>query len=627
MARLQADLGRIASKYDCLLAANLDAAVPCDRHVLAKRARVWVNVDGFLTRLDGASLQEVRPGPPARWTFLANAGDGWRLPLALEAQMPAGQNAVVLRFDRSGGEATDGASVTLTVRLDLEDRSFHEETSFSPDLERLWTRSLHPHEDGRGFAFRPAPGRGLQVRASTGAFHLEPEWCLGIGHPLEGERGQRDHGDAWSPGWFELPLAVGGSAELVLDVRPPEPSPRVPEPTPRVPGARPATAFGDRLERALAAFPVARGEALSVIAGYPWFLDWGRDAAVAVRGLLAGGQAPDALRVLRTLGAAERQGSLPNQLGAEGDRATSDAPLWFALACEEAAEILGAGVYATDLGDGRTLQDAVESVGRAHLSRTASGARMDLDSGLVWSPARHTWMDTGHPACTPREGYPIELQFLWLRLLRQLARLGTPPAETPWEELAGRCEGSLGLFWLEPQGWCADVLEGPAGTPAGRAAADGRLRPNQLLGIGLGCVRGSRARRMVEAASRHLLVPGGLRSLAPLEHAGLPYAGRYAGDEDRQRKPAYHNGTAWVWWLPLYAEALAAAWDFEATAVAAARAHLGDLAALLDSGCLGQLPELLDGDAPHAPRGCDAQAWSVSEALRVWRRLEAAGPR
>jgi glycogen debranching enzyme len=132
---------------------------------------------------------------------------------------------------------------------------------------------------------------------------------------------------------------------------------------------------------------------------------------------------------------------------------------------------------------------------------------------------------------------------------------------------------------------------------------------------------------MVEAASRHLLVPGGLRSLAPLEHPGLPYAGRYAGDEDRQRKPAYHNGTAWVWWLPLYAEALAAAWDFEATAVAAARAHLGDLAALLDSGCLGQLPELLDGDAPHAPRGCDAQAWSVSEALRVWRRLEAAGPR
>ena len=137
--------------------------------------------------------------------------------------------------------------------------------------------------------------------------------------------------------------------------------------------------------------------------------------------------------------------------------------------------------------------------------------------------------------------------------------------------------------------------------------------------------------------SRHLLVPGGLRSLAPLpvspplpvqaadgrllNDPARPYWGRYEGDEDTRRKPAYHNGTAWTWTLPVFCEALARAWDFEPAAVAAARAYLASLEPLLESGCLGQLPEILDGDAPHTPRGCDAQAWSVTEALRVLKLL------
>ena len=150
-------------------------------------------------------------------------------------------------------------------------------------------------------------------------------------------------------------------------------------------------------------------------------------------------------------------------------------------------------------------------------------------------------------------------------------------------------------------------------------------------------VTGDRARRAVAACARHLLVPGGLRSLAPLPVSvplpipapwgGLlndpvhPYQGAYAGDEDTRRKPAYHNGTAWVWQLPLLCEALDLAWDGDPAARATARAWLGSVASLLDLGCLGQLPEILDGDAPHTPRGCDAQAWSVSEALRVWKAL------
>jgi predicted glycogen debranching enzyme len=326
--------------------------------------------------------------------------------------------------------------------------------------------------------------------------------------------------------------------------------------------------------------------------------------------------------ILHTFAAFEDRGTLPNMLSADStaDRDTSDAPLWFALAVEEA------GI--------RDLDATLESIARGYRDGTPNGIRMDPDSGLVWSPSHFTWMDTNYPAGTPRQGYPVEIQALWIRLLRRLG-----PA---WEPLAARAQASLDLFWDEELGFFHDHLEAPAGTPAALARGDGHLRPNQLFLVSLGLVQGNRARRAVAACSRHLLVPGAMRTLAPLPvlsplpilgPAGLlndpmhPYWGRYEGEEDTRRKPAYHNGTAWVWLLPTFCEALAHAWDDEPGAVAAARAYLGSLDGLLASGCLGQLPEILDGDAPHAQRGCDAQAWSATEGLRAWLTLERHPPR
>jgi len=156
------------------------------------------------------------------------------------------------------------------------------------------------------------------------------------------------------------------------------------------------------------------------------------------------------------------------------------------------------------------------------------------------------------------------------------------------------------------------------------------------MAVSFGLISGERARRCVDAALRYLVVPGALRSLAPLpvspllpiygQHGLLndpsnPYWGRYEGDEDTRRKPAYHNGTAWTWTFPTFCEALARAWDFRPEALAAARAYLRSMERLLNEGCLGQLPEILDGDAPHQQRGCDAQAWAATEALRVWKLL------
>jgi glycogen debranching enzyme len=247
-------------------------------------------------------------------------------------------------------------------------------------------------------------------------------------------------------------------------------------------------------------------------------------------------------------------------------------------------------------------------------------------------------MDTNHPAATPREGYPVEIQVLWIRLLRQLEKISERDGPKKWRTLAERATASLEkYFWLENKGWFADVLLAKPGVTARDAIPDDALRSNYLFAVSLGLITGERAKRCVETALKFLVVPGALRSLAPLpvsvplsiygndgrllNNPVEPYWPHYEGDEDTRRKPAYHNGTAWTWTFPVFCEALARAWDFSPEAVAAAKAYLGSVEQLLNEGCLGQIPEILDGDAPHTQRGCDAQAWGVTEALRVWKLL------
>jgi starch synthase (maltosyl-transferring) len=233
----------------------------------------------------------------------------------------------------------------------------------------------------------------------------------------------------------------------------------------------------------------------------------------------------------------------------------------------------------------------------------------------------------------------VEIQALWIRLLRQLDHLERRAEREDWNGLADKALASLEkLFWREERGYYADVVLAKSGQTAVEAVVDDALRSNCLFAVSLGLVEGERARRCVEAVLRYLLVPGALRSLAPLpvsvplptygtdgrllNNPAEPYWGRYEGDEDTRRKPAYHNGTAWTWTFPGLCEALARAWNFSPEAVAAARAYLGSMERLMAEGCIGQIPEIVDGDAPHTQRGCDAQAWGVTEALRVWKLLK-----
>ncbi len=677
MVRSAVDLGRIFSKYDCLLGANLHPGVPVDRHVFVKRMRVWVDADGFISPLDAGSLLDFEPGPPAHWRFLAPAGDGRTVEIHLVLNLLEGFNTVLAHFsrpDRSGADSRFGRPlrpehrVRLTVRLDLEDRGFHFETQRTPQSEGHFSSGIHLLPAAVGFRFTPGPDRELRAYTDLGRFWSATEWTH-CEHPLEATRGLTAAGDAFSPGWFELPLAAGSQSLLVITAERKNPAPhdaleavagRIRANEALLTGLTRTQGEGQvrdvdpltrQLVRALDAFVVRRGTGRTAIAGYPWFLDWGRDTLIVARGMLAAGRLEEVRQILTVFARFEKGGTLPNAINGEdaSNRDTSDAPLWFGVVCEEfAARLVAAeadGFYATIVGPGdRTMRQALRAIACGYLAGTENGIAVDAASGLVWSPGHFTWMDTNHPAGTPREGYPIEIQALWIRLLRLLQRLGVEPWEGRgecWADLAQRAENSFHrYFWLEDCGWHADCLRAVKGQPAQAAIPDTALRPNALFSIALDVdshpAAPARSRRTVAAASRWLLVPGAVRSLAPLRvtpplpiysdgqllnDPDRPYWGHYFGDEDTRRKPAYHNGTAWVWLLPTFCEALVKAYPGDPVAAAAARSYLGGVASLLGAGCLGQLPEILDGDAPHQPRGCDAQAWSVSESLRLWLAL------
>ncbi|HEY5233408.1 MAG TPA: amylo-alpha-1,6-glucosidase, partial [Verrucomicrobiae bacterium] len=679
MARLCVDLGRVNSKYDCALGANLNPTVPVDRHVFVKRIRVWVNAAGFLSPLDFKNLASFQPGSPAAWDFAANAGDGRTVEIQMRAEMVEGKNTTVFHFNRPtekfahGKQLPADADVRLTVRADIEDRNFHCETKRNDGAEFHFASNCHPIRSSRreeapnkklktdvslvtsaateswnGFEFTPAGDRQLRVFADAGEYHPQPEWCENIPHPVEQTRGQVGSGDAYSPGWFEIPLAKGASATLVLTA---EINSRSSEREFAHSGKiqsrlTSAATFEEKLSHASKQFVVRRDEGKTVIAGYPWFLDWGRDALVCARGLLAADMVDEVKQLLLTFAKFEKDGTLPNTIhgGDVSNRDTSDAPLWFAIACEELSEIQNSKLkiqnfYETRVDEnGRAIFDVLKSIAENYSKGTPNGIRMDTDSALIWSPSHFTWMDTNFPAGTPREGYPVEIQVLWIRLLRLLEKISGKSEQKKWRDLADHAMVSFEkLFWLEEQGWYADVLIAGSRVIARDATVSDALRSNCLFAVSLGLVTGERAKRCVAAAQKYLVVSGALRSLAPLPVAvplpvfsndgrlindpRNPYWPRYEDDEDTRRKPAYHNGTAWTWTFPTFCEALARVWDFSPAAVAAAKSYLGSAGKLLSEGCLGQIPEILDGDAPHLQRGCDAQAWGVTEALRVWKLL------
>ena len=609
-SRVKLAWGEVRSQYDALFAANPNPRVPADRLVLWTRCRAWLQHEGASRELNADCVEAFEADPAGRaatWRFAVPCGRGRVAAFDVRLSLArAGAPQATLRVRRRAAGAADvGAPVTLVFRPDLEWRSFHAATKARGPVENAFATATRPFADGTGFAFAPygADAR-LEMSVAGGVFHPEGAWSYCVSHAEEAARGQEGCGDLYSPGWISCTLAADGEAVLSAAYLSPALPAALP-PAPAAPRAEtpPALPLADALRAALALFIVRRDDVKTVIAGYPWFLDWGRDTFIFLQGAIPGGFAREARAIVEAFARFEADGTLPNIIYGEtaGNRDTADAPLWFI----RTLAVLGR--------DGEPFRPVAESIAAHYVAGTPNGIRVDPDSGLVWSPSHFTWMDTNYPACTPRAGYPVEIQALWIAALRYL---GGPR----WTALADRAAASLARLFAAPgRVGLADCLDAPDGAPAARATPDWGVRPNQLFVVSLDALAGLAARRALErgivAATARLVVPGGVRSLA----AGDPrYRGVYAGDEDTARKPAYHNGTVWAWPFPLYAEALVK------TGLASketARSLLASAVENLNAGCVCHLSEIADGDAPHAQKGCRAQAWSASELLRVWRAL------
>ncbi len=366
-------------------------------------------------------------------------------------------------------------------------------------------------------------------------------------------------------------------------------------------------------------FLVRRGDGQTVMAGYHWFGDWGRDTMIALPGLaLATRRYALAAGVLRTFARFISQGMLPNRFPDSGEQPeynTVDATLWYFHAIDRYTAASG------DQNLARELLGALDDIIDWHLRGTRYQIHMDLNDGLLYAGepgVQLTWMDAkvGDWVVTPRIGKPVEINALWINALRVLHRLHADlglAAPRDFGPLADRACASFERFWNPTGGYLYDVIDGPDGN-------DAALRPNQLLAVSLpfAPISGPRAGAIVDICAQKLLTSYGMRSLAP-DQAG--FIGHYIGDQ-RQRDAAYHQGTLWGWLIGPFVDAYLAAYGRGAESLAAARSMLAPFEQHLADAGLGSISEIFEGEAPFVPAGCIAQAWSVAEVLRAWIETE-----
>ena len=605
VAALTPPLGRT------LLVAKLDETATYDGRAYPLFANRWaggaVDPKGFV-HLDRFHLEGTTPV----WTYaLAEAL------LEKRIWMQQGANTTYVRYDLRRA----AAPLSLSLKALVNYRDYHGSTHASD-----WSMQIDPVDHGlRVTAFEgAAPVYLLSDNAEVVPRHA---WHRDFFLSVEAYRGLDAQEDHLHAGTFTGVLQPGATLTVVVST----------EPAPDLDGV---AAYAERRahEQALLAasalaeapsaiqqlvlaadqFVVSRAtpvveDGRSVIAGYPWFGDWGRDTMIALPGLtLATGRPDIAERVLRTFAHFVDQGMLPNRFpdAAEApEYNTVDATLWFVEALRAYHEATGNIDLLRDLFP--ILQDIIGW----HRRGTRYHIHVDPDDGLLYAGEpgiQLTWMDArvGDWVVTPRIGKPVEVNALWhhaLRCMVAFARSLDLRAED-YDALAGRVQASFDRFWNAERGSCYDVLDTPEGD-------DASLRPNQLFAVSLSNSPLSAARRkaVVDRCARHLLTPHGLRSLAPDDPT---YVGVYGG-MPHERDGAYHQGTVWGWLIGPFVEAHLRVYQDPDTA----RSFLRPLLRHLSDHNVGSLSEIFDGDAPHTPRGAVAQAWSVAEVLRVWQMV------
>ena len=486
---------------------------------------------------------------------------------------------------------------------------------------------------GAAIVFSSYDGVPEVAALSNGEYRHQPEWYRQFLYADETERGLDDIEDLASPGEFAWRFdAPGDEAVLLLDSRGRQADGCArADDVVRLSAAiraserRRRTALGGPLDQAADAYIVRRRGGRTIVAGYPWFTDWGRDTFISLRGLcLATGRLADARDILVEWSGAVSQGMLPNRFADTGEAPefnSVDASLWYVVASGELLKLTAAtGQLADD--ERRRLETAIRTIVNGYAAGTRYGIRMDGDGLLAAGVpgVQLTWMDArvGDRVITPRIGKPVEVQALWINALAIASSL-----DPRWAGALAIARTSFERrFWNDKTGTLADVVDVDhvAGT------RDDTLRPNQILAVGglpLSLVGGERARRVVDAVEAALLTPLGLRSLARDEPGYTPF---YSGGP-AMRDAAYHQGTVWPWLLGPFVEAwVRVRGNTEEVRQEARRRFLQPLSAHLETAGLGHVSEISDAEPPFAPHGCPFQAWSLGELIRIDRVvLSAAG--
>lgn len=543
-------------------------------------------------------LAEFDPQP--RWTY--RFAD---LQVVRELWLEDDADAVWLRYSIEGLIAP----ITLRLRPLIRCRPLHDLTFANPFLNGevdiddtgFVQVTMHPYQG--------VPSLVTSLHGIGGTFQMDGHWYQGVHYPWERARGYQDAEDLFTPGEFRITLDRDASFQVRLGTT----AAHTQEPQTPTSPTREGRSFHQELERAADAYLVRlHGDRTGVIAGYPWFGEWSRDALISLPGLcLARDDVDGALAILTSLAERLENGLVPN-LPRSGDVPSNtdsiDASLLF--------------IRATALTSKRARGRRVAALKEACLDlveRIIDGAdprvRIDAEGFLFIEegPWALTWMDAvvdGRPV-TPRWGYAIDLNALWLSGLTTVgrwAKKSRPNLEKKLNETAKKLSDHFEeKFWLQDQGFLTDTHDG--------VAPDRRLRPNQLWALVLPGVPldKSKKRRALQAVRSQLLTPVGLRTLSPEDPAYQPV---YQGGQTA-RDLAYHQGTVWPWLLGLYADAV--------RAIEGPQAANDELLPLLANlrvhfwteGCIGQIGEVFDGDPPHLPGGAPAQAWSVAEVLRV----------
>ncbi len=533
--------------------------------------------------------------------------------------MVHGENTTVIQY-KLGGEPAGNQACRLEIRPLISFRDYHWTTHENNAINRE-VKVVPGLASMTPYAGLPT----LHLAHNATAIGTNGEWYRRFQYEVERERGLDYEEDLFNPCILFFDLDQEKSAVIIASTeihRAASASTLLKQESARrkslIQTAKLQGELLTQLTRAADQFIAARGEHRTVIAGYHWFTDWGRDTMIALPGLtLTTGRLDLAKSILLEFSYYVDRGMLPNRFSDSGEAPeynTVDATLWYFEAIRAYLEAANDEVFVRD-----DLYPVLLDIIGWHVKGTRYGIHVDND-GLLSAGTPNTqltWMDArhGNQCITPRYGKPVEIQALWynaLRIMEELAaRFGDLDVRQRFEKMAAQAYESFNrLFWNEKAGCLYDVVGG--------SAPDASIRPNQIFAISLPypVLELEKAHAVLDVVERELLTPYGPRTLSP---ADSRYRGRYEGG---QRDRAYHQGTVWPWLLGSFITAYLKVYGKSGDARNKVSEWIRNFEPHLRIAGLGQISEIFDGDAPHTPRGCIAQAWSVAELLRVAAQLE-----